>query len=200
MLFEELIEQHRVHRVVAHGIRFRRSRRAPPGQDSPLPLLRRSNQIAACLCCRSCNGSHRLERMDHFAGFVHRFNLLLEPLRGTNSAELTVANLSTTGTAFTFPDVTPQNAGDKALLSALPDWPIRMRAGLTTTIGATNIDIVVAGGNVRACAEAQSDVVVASRVDIERIQTDGCVEVTGTYCLKSALAPHVPCCRRRSCC
>ena len=49
-------------------------------------------------------------------------------------------------------------------------------AGLTTTTSATNIDIVVAR-NVRACAEAQSNVVIASRVDIERIQTEGRVEV-----------------------
>jgi hypothetical protein len=45
VLFQELVEQHRVHRIVAHGIKLFRQRRARPDRDSPFPPPRPLGQI-----------------------------------------------------------------------------------------------------------------------------------------------------------
>ena len=48
MLFEELIEQHRVHRLVAHGVRLSFLIAQRPDRDSPFPLPRPQGQTAGC--------------------------------------------------------------------------------------------------------------------------------------------------------
>ena len=53
VFFKELIEQHRVHRFVAHSVDVALFRRAPPGGNSPRPLPRQSIQIAPCSTIRS---------------------------------------------------------------------------------------------------------------------------------------------------
>src|SRR6266508_5888277 len=88
MFFEELIEQHRVHCVVAHGVDLavlfvhhqvgvHRSHFL-----SDQTKLRRVFGVALVV------ERHWLERQDRFADAVHRFNLLLEPARGADRAEL----------------------------------------------------------------------------------------------------------------
>ena len=93
MFFEELIEQHRVHRFVAHAV--------------GLPLLVTSHQIGVHLLhllgheaeLRDALGvklvlvaeSDRLEREDRFARFVHGFDRFLEPGRRSDGAEMTIA-------------------------------------------------------------------------------------------------------------
>ena len=92
MLFEELVEQHRVHRFVAHGVR--------------LALLVASHQIGVHLFhllgheaeLRDAVGvklvlvaeGDRFEREDRFARLVHRLDRVLETRRGDDRAELTV--------------------------------------------------------------------------------------------------------------
>src|SRR2546428_212271 len=88
MFFKKLIEQHRVHRVVAYGV--------------DLAVLVADYQVRIYLSyvlsnqpkLRSvCGGAlvvkcHWLQRKNSFAGLVHRFNLLLKSARGTGRAEL----------------------------------------------------------------------------------------------------------------
>ena len=92
VLFEKLVEQHRVHRFVADGVR--------------LALLVASHQIGVHLFhllgheaeLRNALGSSsvlvaegdRLEREDRFARLVHRLDRFLESRRGNDRAEVTV--------------------------------------------------------------------------------------------------------------
>ena len=91
MLFEELVEQHRVHRVVAHGV--------------DLSLVVTSYQIGVHLCYLLGDESElrrpirvkfflimkgdRFEREDRFTRLVHRLDRVLETLRGGCRAKLT---------------------------------------------------------------------------------------------------------------
>ena len=83
----------------------------------------------------------------------------------------------TTGMASMLSVVTPRIPAIKVVVW-LPDSADAYGAVLAGNTVVANVDIIVAR-NVGACADAQGDVVVASRVDIARVQTDGRVEVTG---------------------
>ena len=88
VLFEKLVEQHRVHRFVAHGIGF--------------PLVVASDEVRIRLFhvlgheskLRDALGVKLLlvaegdwfERVNRFAGFVHRLDILLKTGRGNDSA------------------------------------------------------------------------------------------------------------------
>src|SRR2546430_15984196 len=82
MLSEKLVEQHRVHGVVAHTVNFalgiaHYQVRIPLGHlFGNQTKLRRPGGIALIL------KRHRFERQDSFAGFIYRLNLLLKPPRG----------------------------------------------------------------------------------------------------------------------
>src|SRR5207237_10157799 len=91
MFFEKLVEQHRVHRVVAHGVDF--------------PLVVASHQIRIDLChllsheaeLRDARGievflimeGDRFERVDYFACLVHWLDRVVETLRGPLRTEVT---------------------------------------------------------------------------------------------------------------
>src|SRR6266568_8279352 len=88
MFFEKLVEQHRVYRVVAHGV--------------DLAVLVANHQVRvylgyflgdqAKLRCIFCVAlvvkRHGLERENRFAGAVHWFNVALEAPRGAHRADL----------------------------------------------------------------------------------------------------------------
>ena len=84
MFFEELVEQHRVHRFIAHGVGFALLVAQPPGRDSPFPLPLLPGQTADVLRIKLffvAEGDW-FEREDRFARLVHRFDFVLEPRRG----------------------------------------------------------------------------------------------------------------------
>ena len=90
MLFEELVEQHRVHGVVANGIDFtvliahhkvRIHFRYFFGDQTK---LRRVGRIALVV------KRHRFKCQDGLAGLVNRFNPLLKAPRRTGRTKLTV--------------------------------------------------------------------------------------------------------------
>ena len=78
MLFQKLVEQHRVHRLVTHGVGlpFRRVR---PDRDSPFPLPRPRGRTAGCHPGQALlvTEGDRLEGEDRFARLVHRLDLFL---------------------------------------------------------------------------------------------------------------------------
>src|SRR6266542_716052 len=88
MFFEELIEQHRVHCVVAHGVDlavlFAHHQVGVHRSHflSDQTKLRRVFGVALVV------EHHWLERQDRFASFVHWLDLLLEPARGADRAKL----------------------------------------------------------------------------------------------------------------
>jgi hypothetical protein len=91
MRLEEFIQQHRVHRIVAHavdltfavahyeiGVHFR-------DFFGDQTKLRRRFSVALVM------ESDRFERENGFTVFVHRLHVLFEPRRGSDRAELPVA-------------------------------------------------------------------------------------------------------------
>ena len=90
MLFEKLVEQHRVHLVVAHGVNLA----VLVAHDEVGIYLSYFLGNQAKLRCVflavlvvECHGS---ERQDRFAGIVHRLDVTLESARGRDRPELTV--------------------------------------------------------------------------------------------------------------
>ena len=159
VLFEELVEQHRIHCVVAYGVDLAISVahhqiRVHVGYFlGNQTKLRRTTSVALVM------ERHRLERQERFAGFVHRFNLFLEPARGAGGPELTVdiykdwQGVSTSGRHAA-------NAGDKGSCLKKADASGVRITGFTRV---TDIDIVVAGGEILAGTSAQGCVTGSSR-------------------------------------
>src|SRR6266576_833934 len=91
MLFEKLVEQHRVHLVVAHAVGF--SLFVPHDQVwiHFFYLLGHQSELrcARCVNFLLVTEGNRLKGQERFAGFLHWFDLLLKPRRGGKSAELT---------------------------------------------------------------------------------------------------------------
>ena len=93
VLFEKLVEQHRVHRFVADGVRLALFVSRDQIRVHLLHLLsheaklRNPSGSSSCLVAES----HRFERQDRFACLVHRLDRVLKPLRGDNSAEATIS-------------------------------------------------------------------------------------------------------------
>src|SRR5262245_757752 len=186
MLFEELIEQHRVDLIVANAVGF--------------PFFVHCYQRRIHLCYFFSNQTklgdvglvvlvvegHRFKRENRFTGLVHGVNILLEPLRGDASTNTELAGDRVNRYVAT-ERATTENASDKGLrlgsLEANTDG-IVIRA---TTVGANfdivttshNIDTgaaaqrdVVRTGSVAECVSANGSIVVASCVRFERAKTD----------------------------
>ena len=163
VLLEELIEQHRVHRVVTHGVdlavliphhQVRIDLRYFLGDK---PILRRVCLVALVV------ERHRVEAKDSFAGFLHGFDLLFEPARGANRAQL--------------------------IGGVDQDWDSRIHRGCKTNVADKAAVAHVRTGvpdsnNVIGCSDpitgtkAQGDIELAVAVS-ERTLTNGCTLVPG---------------------
>src|SRR6266700_8317714 len=121
VLFEELVEQHRVHGLVAHGIDFSLGIASHQiGVDlfylfGHEPELRDAFGIKLFLVAEG----DRLEREDRFACFVHGLDLILEPRRGWGNAKLAAAGYTNRYPSHCY----PADSGDKCggLSSLRPD-------------------------------------------------------------------------------
>ena len=174
MLFKKFIQQHCVHRFVAHGV--------------GLIFFIAHHQVWVNLChflsyepklrdavwitLLSVTEGHRLECEERFARLVHRFNVFLESCRrivGPEAAGGINENRSRSPR-----NNHPANAGDISgrlgSLGADPD-----RAGLPRYTKVANIDVVIASGEIRPGIVPQADVAVAGGVAQERLPTAGCV-------------------------
>ena len=90
MCFQEFVEQHRIHRVVAHradsamtvaGYQIRAYLFYFLGNESKSQGTRWFN-------LRLVTEAYRLEAVDYLAGLFHRLDLVLETSRGNHLAEL----------------------------------------------------------------------------------------------------------------
>src|SRR5947208_5565113 len=185
MLFKELVEQHRVHRLVAHRVR--------------LALLVPNHQIRVYLFhvlsheadLRDALGikiflvmeGDRLKRKNRFARLVHRFDRVLETLRGRCHAKLTVA-IYNNSRARNGP---PANASDecRSLRSLLADTN---GIGFPGNPSVKNIDVVTARGEISTSVIAQCDVAVAGCVANERSKTSGSVAFAGGILTKRSMS------------
>src|SRR5439155_2232030 len=171
MLFEELVEQHRVHRFVADRVR--------------LALVVTSHQIGINLFHFLSHKAklpnplgiqvmfimerYRSQREKGFARLVHRLDRVLETLRGDNCAEVTIG---IDDYPYASSNGCSTNTGDK-----------RMRVssfcanadviGLASFTFVANIDVVTAGGEIGSGGIAQGDVAASRCVIKERKITAG---------------------------
>src|SRR5262249_13727719 len=89
MLFEELVEQHRVHCFIANRVNFPLCITNDEIGINFFNLLRDKAELRSALGIDLflVTEGDRFERMDCFAGFVHWFYLILETLRARFRAE-----------------------------------------------------------------------------------------------------------------
>src|SRR5439155_1508058 len=176
MLFEELVEQHRVHRLVAHGISFAL---VITGHQIGVHLFHFLSHKAELrdafrIHVRFVLEGHRVECQQYVACVAHRLNVLLETLGGRCHAKLTVA-IYNNGRAR---NRRPANASDecRSLRSLLTD---ANSVGFSNNTSVENIDVVIARGEIFTSVIAQCDVVVAGCVANERSKTIGSVAFAG---------------------
>src|SRR6266446_612647 len=146
MLFEKLVQQHRVHRLVAHGVRLSVSVASDQiriylrhllGHESELRDARRVELVLVAK-------GHRFERQDRFARLVHRLDCILETLRGYGRAKMTTAIYNNCYTRW---NGCPTDASDVSSgLSSYRTDTDRIRLRLKTS--AANIDIVTSCGQI----------------------------------------------------
>src|SRR6266540_1545401 len=165
MFFEELIEQHRVHCVVAHGVDlavlFAHHQVGVHRSHflSDQTKLRRVFGVALVV------EHHWLERQDRFASFVHWLDLLLEPARGADRAKL-AGGVDQYWYGIDVLRLYAANVADKAAVAR-----VRTRHSEANTDNVTGVSYSAASRN------AQGRVLDAGGVANERIKTGGRVGI-----------------------
>src|SRR6266487_527695 len=179
MFFEKLVEQHRVHCVVAHRVDLavlvaHHQVRVHLGY-----FLGDQSKFGPVCGIALVMESHRLERQEEFTGRVRQFNLLLEPARGTDRAELT------RGVDHYVDGVVvccchPANVADKAGADQVRTYVAysnNVSAEGDSRAGARAQRRVANAGIISECGSADGRVEGAGGVANEGIKTDGCVVV-----------------------
>jgi hypothetical protein len=175
VLFEELVEQHRIHGVVAHGVDLALGVAHHQVRVHLGYLFGNQTELRRACCVALVVKRHWLEREDGFAGLIHRFNLFLEPARRTGRAELPDCVYQDWYSRVYGCD--PANAGDEC--SRLVTVADANRVGLASNPTIADIDIKISGGEIVTGANAQCDVLASSGVVKEGVITGGRVIHTG---------------------
>src|SRR2546430_12754800 len=151
MLFEELVEQHRVHRLVAHGISFALVITGHQIGVHLFHFLSHKTELrdAFWIHVRFVLEGHRAECQQYVACVAHRLNVLLETLRGGCHAKLTAA-IYNNGRAR---NGRPANASDECryLGSLLTD---ANSVGFPSNTSVENVDIVATDREVKTGVRA----------------------------------------------
>src|SRR5262249_31439775 len=157
---------HRVYRFVTHGERL--ASLVPSHQIGIYPFHLLSHKAKLCdalwVQLMLVAEGNRFERKDRFARFVHRFDLLLEPLGGRGRAKASVRVSEHAEPPRHRYSSDPGNIG-RALISlhADPD-----RVGLSRYSGVANRDVITARGETRAGGISEGDIVAAGGVAHKR--------------------------------
>src|SRR4029077_8091759 len=109
MLFQKLVEQHRVDRIVANGGCLTIAVTRHEVRIYLFDVLSNEPKPAwtGTFNLRFVSETHRLEVVDDFAGLVHRFDLVLETLRGDLRPKFALSiHVDCLGAARLAPDVT----------------------------------------------------------------------------------------------
>src|SRR5262249_59976458 len=88
MLFEELIQQHRVHLLVSDCLRFSFFVEQYQGRVHPGYFLGDQTKARRVFWVALVVEGHWPERKDHFTGLAHGVNVPLEPCRGLHGTKL----------------------------------------------------------------------------------------------------------------
>src|SRR5437762_3260683 len=193
VLFEELVEQHRVHRLVAHGVDLTLLIASHQSGVHLFYLLGHQPKLRDALRVKVVfvAEGHRFERENRFTRLVHGLDLVLETLRGNYRAEVTTAIYNY---PYTSGHSVPANAGDKGvslpLVTAVADadcvgfayrgcWHRVSRLFLFGYGVGDDVNIVTARREILTGSCAQGDVAPADCVASKRSPTVGRVEVGG---------------------
>src|SRR5581483_3765766 len=174
VLFEELVEQHRVHLIVAHTVGF--------------PLLVAHHQVRINLfyffgyktklryACRIdllfVMEGDRFQRKKCFAGLLHWLNFVFKPSGGGNRAKFVICVNEHATSSYT------------SSVEDLTD--IATVAGVCTD--GANTNHAIGRHDVDTSSVAHSDIVAAVGVVHERLSTDGCVAAATNVGLHHLLA------------
>jgi len=172
VLFEELVEEHRVHLVVTHAVGFSFF---VAYHQVTIYLLHFFSYEPALRCAFWVNlllvaESDGFKREERFARFVHRFDRLLKTLGGSRRAELIVRcnqNRHPTGSRLA------KDTADVATIGHV----------FAIDVSADTND-VIDRGNGGTCLKTQGDVQVADGVVNERTNTAGRVAKAGSIAKK----------------
>ena len=177
MFFEKFVEQHRVHRFVAHGEDFPFGVAHHQTGIHLLYLLSHKAKLGRAfrVDVLFVMEGNRPQRKERFARVAHRFDPIFEALGRAYEAKLTTGSIDIDGRAC---DRCVRDARDKGgrLDSTCAD---ANGAGLTGDTLVPYIDIVVARGEITTGEIAQRNVAIAGCVDIERTNTAGRVPAAG---------------------
>src|SRR5947209_20390465 len=90
MFFEELVQQHRVYRFVAHGVNFSIGIASDEVRVHLCDFLGYQTELRDILRINLgfVAERHWSQRKDRFAGFVHRLDLVFETRRRGNGSKL----------------------------------------------------------------------------------------------------------------
>ena len=182
MLLEELVKQHRVYRVVAHGVGFVLLVTHYQIGIYFLYILRHKTKLSDGIRVNVFRvaEAYGFECENSFAPLFHGLYVSLEPPRGWGDTELVVAVDHDRRAGHCHSPY----AGDEG--PCVSDVSYADGAGFTSSTDTGNIDILTSRGEARASEKAQSDVVDAGRVARERGITVGCVLASGCVALERA--------------
>src|SRR5215469_13223929 len=177
VLFEELIEQHRIHLVVTHAVRlafFVAHHQVGIhlfyllGDESELGYLCRINLLFVTKANRS-------ECKERFASVVHGLDVFLKSSRGRHRAEKpTRSNVHGDPSR----GCRAENASDVAGGLTCADHD-RVALSVRTENLGTNKDVVTAGGSIRASVESHDRVTASGGNTPERESTNGGIATGG---------------------
>src|SRR5215831_3229685 len=159
VLFEKLVQQHRVYRFVANAHNLSFFIASNKLRIHFLYFLSNQAELWNLVWIQLLlvTEGHRLERKDRFAGLIHRLNSFLESRRGNNRAELVVGPYNYSYSTWDGDTTDADNKGGVLRSSrAHADFP-----RLTRIARCANIYVKVPGGKIFACLAAYGNVVGA---------------------------------------
>src|ERR1043166_5465645 len=184
MLFQKLVEQHRVHRVVADAVDFTLAIAHREVRINLRHFLRDQTELRGAFAVGFVVERHWPERQDRFTRLVHRFDLFLETLRRTDGAKLTgriddhcdaigICRCSITNTGDEGGGVRPGTSTWAAVDTGITN-PNGIRFGGYAQV--SNVNVLIAGLMDSARGLSHRDVAATSCVAIKSVSADGCIE------------------------
>src|SRR5262249_35376585 len=144
VLFQELIKQHRVHRLVAHGVGFALIIASYQSRVYLFHVLSHQPELLDAIGVKLVlvAEGHRFKREDGFARLVHWLDRFPEARRGVGRAEMTVGVYDNCYTSWTG---CPTNPSDKCRrVISCPANTNGVRLASQTSIA--DVDVFIAGG------------------------------------------------------
>src|SRR4029077_13658695 len=197
MLLQKLVQQHRVHRFVANGVRLSIAITSHQIRIHSCHLLSHQSKLQHTFWINLpfVTKSHRLEAENCLACIVHWFNFVLETCGGGQRAELARRIYKYRHSACRS---CTSNAGDKSFSMGGVHYAVQVRERdfvadandirLASNTAIADIDIVTAGGETLTGSKAQRDVKAAGCIANECMGTVDSIKVASCVRNKREIA------------